>query len=128
LIVAALAGALVLSCGKEGKEEEPKVSIVELRDAVERNPEDVAALVALGRALMDREGAYLEAKEVLERALSLSPEDARVHRALGRLFMLVGLYPKAEEHLLKALELVRSTTTWPRPTHGKPSPSSRRCA
>ncbi|MBI4408425.1 MAG: tetratricopeptide repeat protein [Gemmatimonadetes bacterium] len=73
------------------------------QDVLEREPENVTALLYLGR-IYRRKGLYQEAARVLERAASASPEDDDVRRELGRLFMNLNRPMQAAEQFRRALE------------------------
>lgn len=63
-----------------------------------------AALVGLGFALKEQ-GRSNEAREVLERAAGLIPDDADVHYLLGSVLEVTGQREAASSHLRKAIDL-----------------------
>ncbi len=76
----------------------------DFRKALKLDPDHVAALVWLGRVLLEA-GKPAEARPPLERALELHPESASAHYVLGRVKLALGEPQAAVEHLERALEL-----------------------
>ncbi|HSG89475.1 MAG TPA: tetratricopeptide repeat protein [Pseudomonadales bacterium] len=73
----------------------------DLRALVDADPDDAMALNALGYTLADRTGRLDEAREFIERALALSPDDPAYIDSLGWLEYRAG-------NLDRAVELLRS--------------------
>lgn len=76
----------------------------DLRKILERYPDDVAALNALGYTLVDRTERYDEAELLLQRALELDPDAAVIIDSMGWLQFKKGNVSDAEVYLRKAYE------------------------
>ncbi|MET0609685.1 MAG: tetratricopeptide repeat protein [Pseudomonas caspiana] len=76
----------------------------DLRAILKREPENAMALNALGYTLSDRTTRYAEAKELIERAHKLNPEDPAVLDSLGWVNYRLGNLDEAERLLRLALE------------------------
>ncbi|WP_095099917.1 tetratricopeptide repeat protein [Pseudomonas sp. Irchel 3A5] len=76
----------------------------DLRSILKREPENAMALNALGYTLSDRTTRYAEAKELIERAHKLNPEDPAVLDSLGWVNYRLGNLDEAERLLRLALE------------------------
>jgi tetratricopeptide (TPR) repeat protein len=76
----------------------------DLRAILKREPENAMALNALGYTLSDRTTRYAEAKELIEKAHSLNPEDPAVLDSLGWVNYRLGNLDEAERLLRQALE------------------------
>lgn len=76
----------------------------EFRGALERDPDNVTALVYLGR-IYRREGRYEEAAGVLRQAARIAPDDPGVRRELGHLFLELGRPEAAADEYQRALEI-----------------------
>lgn len=84
----------------------------EFRGVLERDPNNVTALVYLGR-IYRREGRYDEAAGVLRRAAALDRDDPGVRRELGHLFLELGRPEAAAEEYQRALEVEpERAVTW----------------
>lgn len=68
------------------------------RKAVERSPKSAMALVELARAEA-QQGELQAARDHLERALALAPENAQAHLLAGRVYQRLGDGEKAAGHL-----------------------------
>ncbi|GAB4256047.1 MAG: proteolytic complex protein LbcA [Methylomicrobium sp.] len=81
-----------------------KLDVLEqdLRKILEKYPDDVSALNALGYTLVDRTDRYQEAQVFLEKALSLQPDEAVIIDSYGWLQFKLGNYQKALEYLQRA--------------------------
>jgi tetratricopeptide (TPR) repeat protein len=76
----------------------------DLRAILKREPDNAMALNALGYTLSDRTTRYAEAKELIEKAHSLNPEDPAVLDSLGWVNYRLGNLDEAERLLRQALE------------------------
>ena len=76
----------------------------DLRTILKREPENVMALNALGYTLSDRTTRYAEAKELIEKAHTLNPDDPAVLDSLGWVNYRLGNLDAAERYLRLALE------------------------
>lgn len=74
----------------------------DLRQVLKLESDNVAALNSLGYILTDRTERYDEARELLERALSLRPDDPAIMDSMGWLMYKLGHYPEALGHLRSA--------------------------
>ncbi|WP_426140909.1 tetratricopeptide repeat protein [Pseudomonas sp. DWP3-1-2] len=76
----------------------------DLRAILKREPENAMALNALGYTLSDRTTRYAEAKELIEKAHKLNPDDPAVLDSLGWVNYRLGNLDEAERLLRQALE------------------------
>ncbi|MFS0828763.1 tetratricopeptide repeat protein [Pseudomonas phoenicis] len=76
----------------------------DLRAILTREPENAMALNALGYTLADRTTRFDEAKRLIEKALSITPEDPAVLDSLGWVNYRMGNLDDAERALRKAFE------------------------
>jgi tetratricopeptide (TPR) repeat protein len=76
----------------------------DLRTIIKREPENAMALNALGYTLSDRTTRYAEAKELIEKAHRLNPDDPAVLDSLGWVNYRLGNLDEAERLLRQALE------------------------
>jgi tetratricopeptide (TPR) repeat protein len=74
----------------------------DLVQILEKNPDDVGALNALGYSLVDRTQRYDEAEKYLLKALKLQPDEAVVIDSYGWLLYKRGQYQQSLEYLQKA--------------------------
>lgn len=83
-----------------------KLDVVEsdLRRILEKNPDDVGALNALGYTLADRTNRYDEAEQYLAQAIRLQPDEAVIIDSYGWLQFKRGKYQLALEYLRKAYD------------------------
>ena len=83
-----------------------KLDILEsdLQKILDKNPDDVGALNALGYTLTDRTQRYDEAERYLDKALRLKPDEAVIIDSYGWLQFKRGKYELALEYLRKAYE------------------------
>ena len=81
-----------------------KLDILEsdLRKILDKNPDDVGALNALGYTLTDKTQRYDEAERYLDKAMSLKPDEAVIIDSYGWLQFKKGKYELALEYLRKA--------------------------
>jgi tetratricopeptide (TPR) repeat protein len=75
----------------------------DLRFILEREPDNSMALNALGYTLADRTTRYVEAKELIEQALQLNPQDPAILDSLGWVNYRLGNLDEAERLLRQAL-------------------------
>ncbi|AMB84313.1 hypothetical protein AWM79_02955 [Pseudomonas agarici] len=76
----------------------------DLRTILKHDPDNAMALNALGYTLSDRTTRYAEAKELIEKAHQLTPEDPAVLDSLGWVNFRLGHLDEAERLLRQALE------------------------
>jgi len=76
----------------------------DLRAIIAREPENAMALNALGYTLADRTTRYAEARQLIEKAHQINPEDPAVLDSLGWVNYRQGNLDEAERLLRKALE------------------------
>ncbi|NWD65348.1 tetratricopeptide repeat protein [Pseudomonas sp. IPO3774] len=76
----------------------------DLRLIIKRDPDNAMALNALGYTLSDRTTRYAEAKDLIEKAHQLNPEDPAVLDSLGWVNYRLGNLDEAERLLRQALE------------------------
>lgn len=84
-----------------------KLDVVEknLRHLIQLKPDNAHAYNALGYTFAER-GIHLEeARELLEKALSLAPDDPLIMDSMGWVYYRLGQHAKAAEFLKRALEL-----------------------
>ncbi len=75
----------------------------DLRAIIKREPDNAMALNALGYTLSDRTTRYAEAKELIERAHKINPNDPAVLDSLGWVNYRLGNLDEAERLLRQAL-------------------------
>ncbi len=81
-----------------------KLDVLEadLLKILEKNPDDVGALNALGYSLVDRSQRYDDAEKYLSKALSLQPDEAVIIDSYGWLLFRRGRLEQALEYLQRA--------------------------
>lgn len=77
----------------------------DLKRIIEREPDNVDALNALGYTLADRTRRYDEAAGFIQRALDLRPDSHYVLDSMGWLQYRLGNYEEAAKYLRRALEV-----------------------
>lgn len=77
----------------------------DLRQILEREPDNSQALNALGYTLADRTTRYEEAYKLIQRALELAPNDFYILDSMGWVLYRLGRLDEAIAHLLKARAL-----------------------
>lgn len=77
----------------------------DLRAVLLREPENAAALNALGYTLADRTSRYQEAYELIQQALSLEPEDPAIIDSMGWVLYRLGHINEAAKYLRRALTI-----------------------
>ncbi len=76
----------------------------DLRTILDRDPDNSAALNALGYTLADRTDRLDEAYEYITRAHELRPDDAAILDSMGWVLYRMGRYDEAEPYLRRAYE------------------------
>lgn len=76
----------------------------DLRAILKRDPENAMALNALGYTLADRTTRYAEARELIEKAHQITPDDPAVLDSLGWVNFRMGNLEEAERLLREALQ------------------------
>ena len=84
-----------------------KLDVLEddLKYILEKNPNNVSALNALGYTLADKTNRYAEAKVYLDKALALKPNDAIIMDSYGWLLFKLNKVSEAYQYLQRAYEL-----------------------
>ena len=84
-----------------------KLQVLEddLKYILEKNPNDVSALNALGYTLVDKTDRYAEAKVYLDKALVLKPNDPIIMDSYGWLLFKLNKVPEAYQYLRRAYDL-----------------------
>ena len=77
----------------------------DLRQILEREPDNVQALNALGFTLADRTDRYAEAHALIERALKASPDDFYILDSMGWVLFKLGKPADALPYLNRAYRL-----------------------
>ena len=77
----------------------------DLKQILSHDPDNAQALNALGYTLADRTSRYDEALELINRALTLSPNDYYILDSKGWILFRLGKLDEAIEYLQKALKL-----------------------
>ncbi len=77
----------------------------DLRSLLVEHPRNAMVLNALGYTLADRTDRYDEALQLIERALSLSPEDPAILDSMGWVLFRLGRAEEAENYLRRAWAL-----------------------
>ncbi|MCS6945175.1 MAG: tetratricopeptide repeat protein [Sutterellaceae bacterium] len=76
-----------------------------LRRLIELKPDDAHAYNALGYTFADRNQRLPEALALIEKALSLAPNDAYILDSMGWVYFRLGDLPRAREYLERAFQL-----------------------
>ena len=82
------------------------VVIRDLSYVIEKNPDDAAALNALGYTLADRTDKLQEALKLIQRARDLEPEDAAIIDSLGWVNYKMGNIDAALKYMEEAMEKI----------------------
>ncbi|MFC3853469.1 tetratricopeptide repeat protein [Salinispirillum marinum] len=77
----------------------------DLNAILAQEPDNAAALNALGYTLVDRTDRFAEARPLIERAYELNPDSAAITDSLGWLYFKEGQFDEAETYLRLALDL-----------------------
>lgn len=77
----------------------------DLREILKKDPKNVNALNALGYTLTDRTNRFDEARELLQQAMELKPDDAFIMDSMGWLQYRLGNGKEALKYLRRALEM-----------------------
>ncbi len=78
----------------------------DLSAILQKNPDDVNALNALGYTLADRNERLDDAQRYLDRAIELKPDDPAILDSYGWLQYRLGRYEQAEDYLRRAYQAV----------------------
>jgi Flp pilus assembly protein TadD len=99
-VISGVAGALLA-------ERFDDMALVEqdLRRIIDLDPQNARALNHLGYAMTLRTDRYQEAMDLINRALTVTPDDPAIIDSLGWVQYKLGMYPEARTHLDKAYEL-----------------------
>lgn len=81
-------------------------AIEDLTYVVNAEPDNAAALNALGFTLTDRTDRHQEALGYIERAIKIEPNDGAIVDSVGWVHFRLGNYPKALEYLRKAASMM----------------------
>jgi Flp pilus assembly protein TadD len=83
-----------------------KLAVMEqdLRKLIQLKPDHAHAYNALGYTLADRTNRLEEAKQLVEQALKLSPDDPFIMDSMGWVFYRMGKLPDALDFLKRAFE------------------------
>ena len=82
-----------------------RTALEHMREAIELNPENAAALNYLGYSLAETGKRLEEAEDLIRRALAVDPNDGFYIDSLGWVFYQRGQYEDAVEQLERAVEL-----------------------
>jgi len=82
-----------------------KVVEADLKDILQRDPKHAHALNALGYTLADRTNRYQEARQYLDRALVIRPDDPFILDSMGWLMYRLGKPDEAIRYLRRALAM-----------------------
>ncbi|SHE21214.1 tetratricopeptide repeat protein [methanotrophic endosymbiont of Bathymodiolus puteoserpentis (Logatchev)] len=84
-----------------------KLDVLEddLKYILEKNPNNVSALNALGYTLADKTNRYAEAKVYLDKAMALKPNDAIIMDSYGWLLFKLNKVSEAYQYLRRAYDL-----------------------
>lgn len=81
-------------------------AVSDLKAILKHTPDDADALNALGYTLTLHSKAYGEAREYIQKALGLQPDDAAIMDSMGWVEYRMGDYPAALSYLRKAYDLM----------------------
>ncbi|WNZ55414.1 tetratricopeptide repeat protein [Microbulbifer sp. MKSA007] len=76
----------------------------DLRNLLERNPDNATVLNALGYKLIEDKSRHTEAYQLISRALELEPEDPAIIDSMGWIEYRLGNHEAAEKYLRQAME------------------------
>ncbi len=77
----------------------------DLRKVIELEPNHAHALNALGYTLADETDRYTEAKQLIEKAYALLPNDPAIIDSMGWVLFKLGDYENAKTYLLQAMKI-----------------------
>lgn len=80
----------------------------DLRLIIAEQPDNVAAINALGYTLADLTERYDEAEKLISQAYELQPDDASIVDSMGWISYRLGRLPEAENYLREAWKMMRS--------------------
>ncbi len=87
------------------RQDEIEAAEADFRAILDNDPENVAALNALGYTLADRTDRYEEALDLIERAYAQEPDDAAIIDSYGWVLYRLGRLDEAEDFLRRAYDL-----------------------
>lgn len=96
--------ARALTAEKVGKID---LAINDLKNIVQREPENAQALNALGYTLVDKTKQHKKGLEFIKKALKLEPDDAAIHDSMGWAYYRLGQYDKSLKYLRFAFEKLK---------------------
>ncbi|AWF82435.1 hypothetical protein BTJ40_17265 [Microbulbifer sp. A4B17] len=76
----------------------------DLRNLLERNPDNATVLNALGYKLIEDKSRHKEAYQLISRALELEPEDPAIIDSMGWIEYRLGNFDAAEKYLRQAMD------------------------
>ncbi|MEM1141709.1 MAG: tetratricopeptide repeat protein [Pseudomonadota bacterium] len=79
-------------------------AVADLREIIARSPDNATALNALGYTLANRTQRYTEARELIEKALKISPDEPAILDSMGWVLFHQGEYVEALTYLTRAYE------------------------
>ncbi|MEM6483437.1 MAG: tetratricopeptide repeat protein [Pseudomonadota bacterium] len=79
-------------------------AVSDLREIIARTPDNATALNALGYTLANRTQRYTEARELIEKALKISPDEPAILDSMGWVLFHQGEYVEALTYLTRAYE------------------------
>ena len=80
----------------------------DLREIISVQPDNAAAINALGYTLADLTDRYAEAEELIQRAYGLQPEDASIIDSMGWISYRLGRLAEAEAYMREAWKVMRN--------------------
>jgi len=80
----------------------------DLRGIIKQDPNNAAALNALGYTLADLTDRYPEAEQLIRKAYVLEPNDSSIIDSMGWIAYRLGRYPEAEKYMRKAWSKMRN--------------------
>jgi len=80
----------------------------DLRQIISENPDNAAAINALGYTLADRTDRYEEAEQLILQAFKLKPDDASIIDSMGWVSYRLGRLKEAEKYLREAWKTLRN--------------------
>lgn len=83
------------------------LAIKDLQGIVDREPDNAAALNALGYTLADQNRSLEKAMTYVKKAIEIEPSDPAIMDSLGWVYFRMGNLDEAEKYLRKAIELIK---------------------
>ena len=96
--------ARALTAEKVGKVD---LAIKDLKNIVQREPENAQALNALGYTLVDKTKQHKQGLKYIQKALKLEPDDAAIHDSMGWAYYRLGQYDESLKYLRFAFEKLK---------------------